>query len=103
MEVRAKSKDLAQPFLVEIVFCVPTHVFCQQLGSMAVKHKEAWGQKPEIKTKKQLVPRPKKGDVKAFMTLSLLGNPIVVVHPRRPGVTMAPAQVREIGRKVVEQ
>ena len=55
------------------------------------------------KVKKQTGTRLKKGDVKAYMTLSVRGNPYVAVHPRRPGVTLTPAQVRKIGRRVVEK
>ena len=55
------------------------------------------------KVKKQTGTRLKKGDVKAYMTLSVRGNPYVAVHPRRPGVILAPAQVRKIGRRVVEK
>ena len=55
------------------------------------------------KVKKQTGTRLKKGDVKAYMTLSVRGNPYVAVYPRRPGVTLTPAQVRKIGRRVVEK
>ena len=55
------------------------------------------------KVKKQTGTRLKKGDVKAYMTLSVRGNPYVAVYPRRPGVTLTPAQVRKIGRRVMEK
>ena len=54
------------------------------------------------KVKKQTGTRLKKGDVKAYMTLSVRGNPYVAVHPRMPGVILTPAQVRKVGRRVVE-
>ena len=57
----------------------------------------------DIKVRKQTGTRLKKGDVKAYMTLSVRGNPYVAVHPRRPGVILTPAQVRKIGRRVMEK
>ena len=42
------------------------------------------------KVKKQTGTRLKKGDVKAYMTLSVRGSPYVAVYPRRLGVTLTP-------------
>ena len=99
VEVRVKSKDLTQPFWFNSHRVCSCHSVVQRLASMVAGSKKV----AVTKVKKQTGTRLKKGDVKAYMTLTVRGNPCVAVKPQRPGVILTPAQVRKIGRRVVEK